>query len=234
VSVRLADDDGAADRSALSQVEPVVTETMAELYLRQGHKEDALRVYQALLAQRPNDGRLRSRIDALSGRQQGSGQTAGAFLKSIFRSGSTPAPPTDAHVSALVRGAFEHTLDEPLAAPGEPTKPADDTISLDSVFGEPRAETNAGGEGYGEGEADAAPMDGGGRGGRGGSAAPRDDGGTAGHGDGGGNFSFDEFFNSSMNSPGAQTPRPARPSRPPTDDPSEVDQFQAWLKKLKS
>ena len=61
-----ADDDGAADTAALSQAEPVVTETMAELYLKQGHQEDALRVYQALLAQRPADLRLRARVKALS------------------------------------------------------------------------------------------------------------------------------------------------------------------------
>ncbi|HEX4633377.1 MAG TPA: tetratricopeptide repeat protein, partial [Gemmatimonadales bacterium] len=43
-----ADDVGAADTAALSQAEPVLTETMAELYLKQGHQDDALRVYQAL------------------------------------------------------------------------------------------------------------------------------------------------------------------------------------------
>jgi len=54
-AVALSDDDGAADTATLSQAEPVLTETMAELYLKQGHQQDALRVYQALLAQRPND-----------------------------------------------------------------------------------------------------------------------------------------------------------------------------------
>src|SRR5207244_4393796 len=41
-AVALSDDDGAADTAALSRAEPVLTETMAELYLRQGHQEDAL------------------------------------------------------------------------------------------------------------------------------------------------------------------------------------------------
>src|SRR3989442_5931210 len=66
-AVALSDDDGAADTAALSGVEPVLTETMAELYLRQGHQEDALRVYQALLAQRPTDARLRGRVESLAG-----------------------------------------------------------------------------------------------------------------------------------------------------------------------
>lgn len=61
-AVVLSDDDGAADTAALSRVEPVLTETMAELYLRQGHEENALRVYQALVAQRPGDARLRARV----------------------------------------------------------------------------------------------------------------------------------------------------------------------------
>src|SRR5207245_2777289 len=46
-AVALSDDDGAADAAALSRAEPVLTETMAELYLKQGPREDALRVYQA-------------------------------------------------------------------------------------------------------------------------------------------------------------------------------------------
>src|SRR5207248_5946827 len=65
-AVVLSDDDGAADTAALSRAEPVVTETMADLYLKQGHREEALRVYQALLAQRPDDARLHARIDALT------------------------------------------------------------------------------------------------------------------------------------------------------------------------
>src|SRR5581483_9220332 len=64
-AVRLSDDDGAADTAALSRAEPVLTETMAELYLRQGHREDALRVYRALLGRRPGDARLRAVIEAL-------------------------------------------------------------------------------------------------------------------------------------------------------------------------
>ena len=45
---------------------PFVTETMAELYLQQGHREEALRVYRALLDQRPNDRLLMAKVEALS------------------------------------------------------------------------------------------------------------------------------------------------------------------------
>src|SRR5205807_7708609 len=60
-AVALSDDDGAADTATLSRAEPVLTETMAELYLRQGHEEEGLHVYEALLAKRPMDARLRGR-----------------------------------------------------------------------------------------------------------------------------------------------------------------------------
>src|SRR3989441_12650199 len=57
-AVALSDDDGAADAAALSRAEPGLTETMAELHLKPGHREDALRGDPAPLAQRPGDARL--------------------------------------------------------------------------------------------------------------------------------------------------------------------------------
>ena len=42
-----------------------VTETMAELYLKQGHREEALRVYRALLEKRPGDAALLAKIASL-------------------------------------------------------------------------------------------------------------------------------------------------------------------------
>src|SRR5713101_4489456 len=90
-AVALSDDDGAADAAALSRAEPVLTETMAELYLKQGHEEDALRVYRALLAQRPRDARLQARIAAIlrvgAGREvagTGGGPTVQAYLRAIL------------------------------------------------------------------------------------------------------------------------------------------------------
>ncbi|HEX4574399.1 MAG TPA: tetratricopeptide repeat protein, partial [Gemmatimonadales bacterium] len=85
-AVALSDDDGAADTTALSQAEPVLTETMAELYMRQGHQEDALRVYQALLAERPGDARLRARVQALSpGGKHAPAWTSGESLPTFLR-----------------------------------------------------------------------------------------------------------------------------------------------------
>lgn len=44
---------------------PFVTETMADLYLQQGHRDEALRVYRALLEQRPGDAGLMGKIASL-------------------------------------------------------------------------------------------------------------------------------------------------------------------------
>jgi tetratricopeptide (TPR) repeat protein len=45
---------------------PFVTETMAELYLQQGHRDEALRVYRALAEQQPENASLRERIANLT------------------------------------------------------------------------------------------------------------------------------------------------------------------------
>src|SRR2546426_3561571 len=226
-AVALSDDDGAADTATLSQAEPVLTETMAELYLRQGHQQDALRVYQALLAQRPNDARLKSKVEQLSpgGKKKRSGVSAQAFLKGIWSGRGS---------QSTLSAAF----DAAGPPPGEPSRPAQDHISLDSVFGEEAARRT----GAERAEAPASPPSQA-------PAAPADGSKTGG-------FSFDEFFaGGKPGAPGAggggggggggpagetaspRTPGGSRPSgrtqRQPEDE-VEADQFQQWLKKLKS
>jgi len=226
-AVALSDDDGAADTATLSQAEPVVTETMAELYLKQGHQQDALRVYQALLAARPTDARLKSKVEHLSpGGRKRSGISAQAFLKGIW-AGRRATPPAAEEQSTLA-AAF----DAAGPPPGEPSRPADDHISLDSVFGdEAGRRTNVqpaeapAPSAFPPTQASAAPADGSKTGG----------------------FSFDEFFAGKQGGAGAapegaeaaspRTPGGSRSSgrtqRAPEDE-VEADQFQQWLKKLKS
>jgi hypothetical protein len=230
----LPDDDGAADTATLSQAEPVVTETMAELYLRQGHQEDALRVYEALSAQRPHDARLRQKVAELAAprlRPSGSGQSAGTFLKGILsaRPGAPlpPAPPPPppplpaVELDATLDQAPDHHASEAPpsdAGHGSPTRPASDAISLDSVFGE---------EG-GRGSIPALPEQ-----------VPEKPGQQPAAS---GGFSFDDFFGTSSvpaagtgkgSSPNARPPRSTGRTRgaEPEDD---LDQFQAWLKSLKA
>ena len=217
-AVALSDDDGAADTATLSKAEPVVTETMAELYLKQGHHQDALRVYQALLAQRPNDARLKAKVSQLSrgaASKKTSGISAQAFLKGIW-SGRGAKPP--AEPQGTLAAAFDVAEPGASAGIGEPSRPAQDHISLDTVFGE-------------EGSTPAAP------------AAPDPE--TPAEPDASktGGFSFDEFFaggkpaaetsaESSAKTPGGSRTS-GRTQRPPEDE-TDADQFQQWLKKLKS
>jgi hypothetical protein len=230
------DDDGAADQAALSQAEPVLTETMAELYLRQGHREDALRVYEALAAQRPHDTRLREKVAQLSApppprqRPAAGGQSAGAFLRGILgaRPGAPAPPPPEPPVvprrsaPSVPPPAAEEPVDvvpdtaaADEAAPGNPTRPASDAISLDSVFGEESNRASA------PAASEHAPDAG---------AAPSPEGG----------FSFDDFFGSpgspnagNKTSPNARPSRSSGRARAPEKE-EDLDQFQAWLKSLKA
>jgi len=221
-AVALSDDDGAADTAALSRAEPVLTETMAELYLKQGHQQDALRVYQALLAQRPSDAKLKSRVEQLtSGGRKKSGVSAQAFLKGIWAGRSAAAPLAASEVQSTLSAAFDGAG----PPPGEPSHPANDHISLDSVFGD-----DAGRRGNAQPIEPPPP-------------APTSDVSKT------GGFSFDEFFaGGKPGAPGATTEGGAdagspkasgasrssgRSQRPPEDE-VEADQFQQWLKKLKS
>ena len=252
-AVTLSDDDGAADTATLSRAEPVLTETMAELYLRQGHQEDALRVYQALLAQRPGDARLRARVQALSpgGTREGrlggvggrTGESLPSFLKRILagRPHIAPVPePSGGSPLASAFASFEPEAEPEIAAPGDATRPAADSISLDAVFGEPAPPSRVApiaSAPSSPGPLAAAPSP---------PPAPPSPSQTGG-------FSFDQFFtpappaSPATGAPAAPPPPaaarpPSRPSGPTSgprpavlgEDEGERDQFQAWLRGLKS
>jgi hypothetical protein len=240
--VVLSDDDGAADTAALSHAEPVLTETMAELYLRQGHREDALRVYEALLAQRPRDQRLRARVQALSpgakpagrvgegggGGTEGTGESVQAFLKRILagrpRAVAAVAVAESSLASAFAVAPLEPEPRPPVDAQGEATHPADDAITLDQVFGD---ESGAPDSPPPPPQPEAAPP----------ASSPVPATPVA---EGSGGFSFDQFFGGPVSGGSAAgsappAPRPSgRKPRGPAEDEGDLDQFQAWLKGLKS
>ncbi|HYU37471.1 MAG TPA: tetratricopeptide repeat protein [Gemmatimonadales bacterium] len=236
-AVALSDDDGAADAAALSRAEPVLTETMAELYLRQGHQEDALRVYRALLARRPADGRLRGRVEALAGggsgkEGRGTGESVQVFLKRLLagRPGTRAPAPSGPPASSPLDDAFARAHSDPdpgpvasVISPGEATRPATDSISLDEVFGDEGSRSSGTAP-----EATSSPLP----------PPPA----PASQQTGG--FSFDQFFRPTEQPAGAGEGAPATPQppargsggrlRPPLEDEGDLDQFQAWLRGLKS
>ncbi len=188
--------------------ELVVTETMAEIFLRQGHRELALAVYTQLSLREPGNGRVAAAAAALQQElappappssppepepRFAASDTGGRSVHSFFGallSASRPAVPTAIHPPAF----------EPPRRPGgEPTRPAQDALSLSAVFGD-----------------EAAPS--------GPAAAPPDSAVEP---------SFDEFF-----APGAsaESELPKPPGTEPaaaSQVPEDLEQFNAWLRGLK-
>jgi tetratricopeptide (TPR) repeat protein len=206
--------------------EPVVTETMAELYARQGLVGEARETYRQLLATRPHDRRLAARLAELQESGPGrdaravydalatGGQTARAFLGDILGGRfetAVESPPADLEPEASGNEAAPAVEPEPMERAfgedtpeprGAPAHPAPDEISLAAVFGEP-----------------ASPIP----------AAPAPPGDEPARSPGG--FSFDEFF--SGRTPDAEAP-PARTSRDTMADDEGEEAFRDWLKGLKS
>jgi tetratricopeptide (TPR) repeat protein len=216
-----------AEAPRQTEADLLVTESMAELLLQQGHTAEALTVYRHLEG-RPGGERYRSKIAELENRtaagvagfaaasdvatpgpvaepvarkapeplpeptpafsvQQTHGQSVQAFLRGVLGArppAAAPAPPP----AGTERGPTD------ASATGAPTRPAHDSLSLSSVFGE---------------ESTPAPP-----------AVP-----AAGAGAAPG-VSYDEFF-------GTASSAPARPSRTPDAKSDDLDQFHAWLQNLK-
>jgi hypothetical protein len=203
--------------------EPVITETMAEVYLKQGLVAEARDVYRKLVERRPGDAALRERLASLE--RQGvspsrgtpaaapsvrprfaAAETGGNSARSLFGQVLSSRPGSKAPLSSSSSGSAMDAAfaDEPVQATGAPTRPTSDELSLASVFGEEPASPPA--------TNSAAPPP----------AAPADAGG----------FSFDEFFGGK---PPAEAPAPPAGEAPATDaDGTSPDDFVAWLKGLKS
>lgn len=200
-------DSDESDAEALD-ADLVVTESMAALFLRQGHRAEALRVYRELYRRNRDDLGLREKVDeletAVAAEETAVSSRAGyqapeasrsvsAFLASILESRPADAPAGWAEAAAPKPLSVEST---PAAAPGDaaPTRPASDHLSLSAVFGE-----------EGSPVPPASP----------GAVVPGDDG-----------ISFDAFFG------GEQTGGSAR-ARAASREDDDLDQFHAWLQNLK-
>jgi tetratricopeptide (TPR) repeat protein len=113
---------------------PVVTESMAELYARQGHLSEALNLYRVLAARLPNDARLARRVRDLEAAQAAGSRrmsyvavdTGGESVESFFRALAEARPAGEA---ADTRGGDD-------SGHAAPTRPADDPLSLSAIFGE--------------------------------------------------------------------------------------------------
>jgi hypothetical protein len=96
---------------------PFVTETMAELYLAQGFREEALSVYTQLSSANPADERLRGLVDTLSAP---AAEPAGPTIREFFAKIAARRPGTAA--AAEAPPAFDDFASEP--APVAASEPA--------------------------------------------------------------------------------------------------------------
>jgi hypothetical protein len=198
----------------------LVTESMADLLLQQGHTAEALTVYRHLAGRAP-DQRFEEKIAELERAgtpapgaapvpepeavrpafspapaasysiHETQGQSVQSFLRGMLGA-RPPAAPASAPVHA------EAPPSPPDAAvSGAPTRPAHDSLSLSSVFGEESTPTPP-----------AVPA-----------AGP-----PGGAGQGG--VSYDEFF-------GGEGGGATRQTRTPDAKSDDLDQFHAWLQNLK-
>lgn len=104
-STEAVEPDGDAVPTTVAGSGPFVTETMAELYLQQGHREEALRVYRALADQRPEDTHLAAKVArlaaSLSRAQAAASVPAHLSIRDLLariaqrRPGHRPASPAD-------------------------------------------------------------------------------------------------------------------------------------------
>ncbi len=226
--VSVEPDEGAAPRV---EPEPVATETMAELYLSQGHRQEALGIYRLLLADQPDDQRLKDKVAALEeepvrpsrARPSGGvasdyaaaargGQSVTDFLKALLTSrpdsaAPAPPPPVATESGAPASGPGSDAGRPGMPATGEPTRPAQDRLSLSAIFGE-----------------DASPVPPAVR-------VPAGGGMASAVGPKTGRFSFDAFFGGQRGE--ALAAHDAGRAGSHLDD-EDLDQFQAWLQKLKS
>jgi thioredoxin-like negative regulator of GroEL len=190
--------------------ELVVTETMAEIFLRQGHRELALAVYAQLAQREPENERIAAAVARLTP-ETPAPQVPAAAPAPRFAATETGGRSVGHLFGALLSGArpavtpaiHPPAFEQPRRNAGEPTRPAQDTLSLSSVFGEESTATGA--------------------------PAPAADSNS-------GEPSFDEFFAPAT---GAATdlelPRgpEGESAGMPAQVPEDLEQFNAWLRGLK-
>jgi hypothetical protein len=195
----------AAGGAAAAERTPLLTQTMGDLYLRQGFRAEAADVFRRLLEQRPNDAGLRTKLAEIEGPPPALGaaalgtESARTWLRRVAQSrvGSpVPAPGAPPEGPSPLEQAFAQpeTAAEPA---GEPARQAPEAFTLDAIFGA-------------AGATPAAPP-----------PPPPPPTGT----------SFDEFFGAPPEQ-GSVRPDPgASPASPPPED--DVGSFNSWLRGLK-
>ncbi len=191
---------------------PLLTETMGDLYLKQGFKAEAAEVYRCLLEQRPGDEGLLSKLafiegppPSLSAAALGT-ESSRSWLRRLAVARVTGPAPAAVAVAAEGPTPMEQAFSQPEPPPeatGEPAHPAADSFTLDTIFGA-------------QGGVSAAPA-----------AEPAPEPAPAPPPTG---TSFDEFFGAPPEQGSVRPDTNAQPAPAPDED---INSFNAWLRGLK-
>jgi predicted Zn-dependent protease len=76
IQVAEAQGSGPAAETALRKT-PIQTDTLAEIYIKQGHLQKALSIYQEILAREPENASWREKVETLKGKLEGEGKKEG-------------------------------------------------------------------------------------------------------------------------------------------------------------
>ena len=121
--------------------EPFVNETMAQLYLQQGYRQLALRVYRQLVERRPNEQALRDRIAEIEAMQASDPDNTQAQAKrSDPPSIESPTPQPAAPRAPSIESPLPHgPANEPASVEG----PGGDSFPIDSPPSSPASEPDS-------------------------------------------------------------------------------------------
>jgi hypothetical protein len=192
--------------------EPMLTETMGDLYLRQGFRSEAADVYRRLLSQRPGDEGLAAKLHALEAPPPNlsaaalGAESVGAWLRRVAHSrlsapaASAPPPPEHSVEPSPLEAAFSAPSPQAI---GEPAHPAREAFSLDQIYGSP--DGSSGPSAASPSAPPAAPATG---------------------------ASFDEFFGQPPEQ-GSVRPVAQAPDQPAQAGEEDLTAFNSWLQGLK-
>lgn len=148
------------DEPAIREPEPVVTETMAELYASQGLYAEARDIYRELLDQDPRDARLRERLEQLDEEAAGRPSTDERSRRQRYAAAATGGVSVGSMLRELLggpaaepelpasRGSSETAARSGGAGPAPAGSPADTSekgekeFSFDEFFGMPKSGTD--------------------------------------------------------------------------------------------
>lgn len=116
----------------------IVTESMAELFLKQGHRELALAVYRQLLGRTPDADHLRGAIARLE--QELAAPAAPAPSRRLYAASDTGGRSIERRLQAVLHApppsSASTVLPPAIESGAEPTRASGDALSLAAVFGD--------------------------------------------------------------------------------------------------